>query len=64
MHTEYLLTIDEAAERLRVHRSYIYKLIKAGTLPAPIRLGRITRFKASEFDDAIRALQASASYPT
>jgi excisionase family DNA binding protein len=58
MNTEYLLTIDEAAERLRVHRSYIYKLINAGALPAPIKLGRAVRFKASEFDDAIRALRA------
>lgn len=57
MHTEYLLTINEAAERLRVHRSYIYKLINAGTLPAPIKLGRVTRFKASEFDEAVRAFR-------
>lgn len=58
MNTEYLLTIDEAADRLRVHRSYIYKLIGNGALPAPIKLGRAARFKASEFDDAIRALRA------
>jgi excisionase family DNA binding protein len=57
MHTEYLLTIDEAAERLRVHRSYIYKLINAGALPAPIKLGRVTRFKAGEFDEAVRAFR-------
>lgn len=57
MHTEYLLTIDEAANRLRVHRSYIYKLVNAGALPAPIKLGRAARFKASELDEAIRALR-------
>ncbi len=57
MHTEYLLTIDEAADRLRVHRSYIYKLVNAGALPAPIKLGRAARFKASELDEAIRALR-------
>jgi excisionase family DNA binding protein len=56
MHTEYLLTIDEAADRLRVHRSYIYKLIKSGALPATIKLGRASRFKASELDKAICAL--------
>jgi excisionase family DNA binding protein len=56
MHTEYLLTIDEAAERLRVHRSYIYKLINAGVLPQPIKLGRSARFKASELDKAIKSL--------
>lgn len=58
MYTEYLLTIDEAANRLRVHRSYIYKLINAGALPAPIKLGRAARFKASELDEAIRALRS------
>jgi excisionase family DNA binding protein len=57
MHTEYLLTIDEAANRLRVHRSYIYKLINSGALSAPIKLGRAARFKASELDEAIRALR-------
>ena len=56
MYTEYLLTIDEAADRLRVHRSYIYKLINAGVLPQPIKLGRAARFKASELDKAIKSL--------
>ena len=57
MYTEHLLTIDDAADKLRVHRSYIYKLINAGSLPAPIKLGRAARFKASELDEAIRALR-------
>jgi len=56
MNTEYLLTIDDAANRLRVHRSYVYKLIYAGVLPQPIKLGRAARFKASELDQAICAL--------
>jgi excisionase family DNA binding protein len=56
MNTEYLLTIDEAAKRLRVHRSYIYKLINAGVLPQPIKLGRAARFKANELDKAIKSL--------
>jgi excisionase family DNA binding protein len=56
MNTEYLLTIDDAANRLRVHRSYVYKLIYAGLLPQPIKLGRAARFKASELDEAICAL--------
>ena len=56
MNTEYLLTIDDAANRLREHRSYVYKLIYAGVLPQPIKLGRAARFKASELDEAICAL--------
>ena len=56
MYTEHLLTIDDAADKLRVHRSYIYKLINAGVLPQPIKLGRSARFKASELDKAIKSL--------
>jgi excisionase family DNA binding protein len=56
MYTEHLLTIGDAADKLRVHRSYIYKLIKTGALPATIKLGRAARFKASELDKAICAL--------
>lgn len=58
MNIEHLLTIDEAADRLRVHRSYIYKLINMGALPAPIKLGRTARFKASELNKAICAFSA------
>lgn len=58
MNTEYLLTIDDAAKALRCHRSFIYKLINQGDLPKPIKLGRSSRFKASEFDEAVRAMRA------
>lgn len=57
MNTEYLLTIDDAARALRCHRSFIYKLINQGDLPRPIKLGRSSRFKASEFNEAVRALR-------
>ncbi|MEJ6594459.1 helix-turn-helix domain-containing protein [Parasphingorhabdus sp.] len=53
---EHLLTIDEAAQRLRVHRSYVYKLINQGDLPKPIKVGRCSRFVASQFDEALRGL--------
>ena len=33
MTQEKLLTIGDVAESLRIHRSYVYKLIKAGSLP-------------------------------
>lgn len=56
MRTEYLLTIEDAANALRCHRSFVYKLINQGDLPKPIKLGRSARFKASEFDEAVRAL--------
>lgn len=57
MPTEYLLTIEDAAAALRCHRSFVYKLINQGDLPKPIKLGRSARFKASEFNEAVRALR-------
>ena len=33
MTQEKLLTIGDVAESLRIHRSYVYKLIKSGSLP-------------------------------
>jgi excisionase family DNA binding protein len=53
---EHLLTIYDAADRLRVHRSCIYELINTGVLPHPIKLERAARFKASDLDKAIGAL--------
>lgn len=54
METEYLLTIDEVAARLRVHRSYVYTLIGKGALPKPLKLGKASRIRATELDAAIR----------
>ncbi len=56
MPTEYLLTIEDAAAALRCHRSFVYKLINQGDLPKPIKLGRSARFKASEFNEAVRSM--------
>ena len=50
------MRVENAADRLRVHRSYIYELINTGALPQPIKLGRAGRFKASDLDKAIGAL--------
>jgi excisionase family DNA binding protein len=47
------MRVENAADRLRVHRSYIYKLINTGVLPHPIKLERAARFKASDLDEAI-----------
>lgn len=58
---EHLLTIYDAADRFRVHRSYIYELINTGVLPHPIKLERAARFKASDLDEAIGALSIECS---
>lgn len=36
----YLLRLPEVAGRIRLGRSSIYSMIKAGTFPAPILLGK------------------------
>jgi excisionase family DNA binding protein len=53
MYIEQLLTIDEVADRLRIHRSYVYKLIRLGALPQPVKLGKATRIRASELQSAL-----------
>lgn len=53
MQIERLLTIDDVADQLRIHRSYVYKLIRLGALPQPIKLGKSTRIRASELQSAL-----------
>jgi excisionase family DNA binding protein len=55
MTQEKLLTIGDVADSLRIHRSYVYKLIKSGSLPQPIKLGKASRIRASELDQAVRS---------
>jgi excisionase family DNA binding protein len=55
------MRVENAADRLRVHRSYIYELINTGVLPHPIKLERAARFKASDLDEAIGALSIECS---
>jgi excisionase family DNA binding protein len=55
MYIDQLLTIDDVANRLRVHRSQVYKLIRLGALPQPIKLGKSTRIRATEFQNAVKA---------
>ena len=43
-----LLTIDEVALYLKVHKSYIYKLMKDGELPVIRRGRRYTRILKSD----------------
>jgi excisionase family DNA binding protein len=49
MSTEYL-TVDEVAERLRVSKGYIWRLAKAGQLPATRLSPRKMRFRATDID--------------
>lgn len=49
MATEYeLLTIDEAARLLKVHRSHIFRLMRSGELPFVKRGKRYTRILSGD----------------
>lgn len=45
--TTQLLTVDEAAEVLRVNRKTLYDAIKANQVPGVIRLGKVIRIGRS-----------------
>jgi excisionase family DNA binding protein len=47
-----LLTVDEAAEYLRVSKGSIYQRVHKGEL-MPIRLGRLLRFRLSALEALI-----------
>jgi excisionase family DNA binding protein len=43
-----LLTIDEVAKLLKVHKSHVFKLMKEGELPVVKRGSRYTRILGSD----------------
>lgn len=49
-----LLTLDEAAEYLRVSKSSIYKKVAVKGIPH-FRCGRLIRFKAAELEKWVQA---------
>lgn len=56
---EQLLTAQECMSRLQVSRTTFYDLVKLGTLPPPIKLGRCARWRPSEVEAAIEATRNS-----
>lgn len=57
-----VLTTEEAAELLRVGRTTIYALIKAGDLH-PVHIGRSCRISRAELERFVRHLQAPEPEP-
>lgn len=55
---EKYLTYDELASLLDVGRSTIQRRVKDGTLPKPIKLGQLVRFKQSEVLAALSRLSS------
>jgi excisionase family DNA binding protein len=54
--TDRYLTFKELMEALNVGRSSIYRRVADGTLPAPIQIGKLKRFKKSEVEAALERL--------
>lgn len=56
MNEEVLLTTKETRKKLRISESALWRGIRAGRLPAPIKLGaRSARFLLSEIEACIAA---------
>ena len=51
--TKLLATADEAAEMLSIGRSTFWREVKTGTLPKPIKLGSITRWRVADLQACI-----------
>ena len=52
-----MLTVDQVAEVLRVHKSTIYRLVKRGKLPA-FRVGSDWRFDPERLDEWVERQSA------
>lgn len=57
-----LLTINETAEYLGVHRRTIYTFIQQSRLPAPVRVGQRLRFRMSDLDRFLNQSKDVAAY--
>ena len=53
-----LLDIREAASMLGICTRTMYRLIAAGELPGPVKVGRATRMVRTELDEYIERLKA------
>lgn len=62
MTNELLLTIEQAAERLHIGRTFAYSLIQKGELES-LKLGRSRRVPVSALDEYIDRLRADAEAP-
>lgn len=51
-----LLTARQLAERLGISLRTVWRWTRAGELPAPVRRGRVVRWKAADIDRFVRRL--------
>lgn len=55
---EHLLTSQQVANRLAISIRTLWRLVKSGAMPAPIRFNRkLVRWKADEIAEAVEAFR-------
>lgn len=59
--SEKYYTPEEVMKHLNLTKSTLYRRVGDGTLPAPIKLGHLSRFRASEIDAALDRLAQERS---
>ena len=55
-----LLTIDQVAEILKVHKSHVFRLMKDGDLPVVRRGKRFTRILESDLESFVQKYRRGA----
>ena len=58
--SDFLIPLSTVEERLGVKRTTIYKLIRAGGFPPPIKIGSASRWAESKIDAWVEKQMASA----
>jgi predicted DNA-binding transcriptional regulator AlpA len=59
-----LLSLPDVLQRLRMSKSFLYGLIRAGDFPPPIKSGRASRWLASDAAAYIAAIAANRANTT
>ncbi|MCO6362008.1 helix-turn-helix transcriptional regulator [Paracoccus sp. 08] len=54
-----LLNLHEVTHLTALSRATVYRAIASGDFPAPVKIGRVSRWPASEVSDFLSALVAS-----
>lgn len=54
-----LLHIDEVATQLGICPRHVHRLVSAGQLPRPVKIGKAARFPASDIEEYMERLKAA-----
>jgi excisionase family DNA binding protein len=52
---EKMIKVKDVAEKIKVNRSTVYKLLSAGKIPSPVKIGRSVRWRLAEINAWISA---------